>query len=194
MLKPAVQPSSIFQNCSVTGTETSQPRTILSNQSGSSGLHLSHAQADFRTLRLHQGGSLCQCHGCSVSPRGWCTKSQSANFTVEFFLHAKHCAHHQFRVASFWLKLIEPVFLNSTFCIIQNHSARHPDIHRMIAQVSNPVRYPEILNHHDLGLGAGLYGLSSVMSHLGHATEGHFITHRVSRLHEELCIYIYILT
>ncbi|CAL1129668.1 unnamed protein product [Cladocopium goreaui] len=43
-------------------------------------------------------------------------------------------------------------------------------------KVSNPVRYPEILN--DLGLSAG-YGLCSVMSHLGHATEGHFITHRV---------------
>ncbi|CAL1144751.1 unnamed protein product [Cladocopium goreaui] len=49
-------------------------------------------------------------------------------------------------------------------------------------KVSNPVRYPEILN--DLGLSAG-YGLCSVMSHLGHATEGHFITHRVS-WHDEV--------
>ena len=59
----------------------------------------------------------------------------------------------------------------------------HPDpgIHSP-DQVSNPVRYPEILN--DLGLGAG-YGLCSVMSHLGHATEGHFITHRVS-WHDEV--------
>eukprot|EP00438_Fugacium_kawagutii_P024198 Skav213520 [mRNA] locus=scaffold656:169229:186189:+ [translate_table: standard] len=46
-------------------------------------------------------------------------------------------------------------------------------------KVSNPVRYPEILDHRDsLGLGGG-YALSSVMSHLGHATEGHFVTHRV---------------
>ena len=51
-------------------------------------------------------------------------------------------------------------------------------------QVSNPVRYPELLDHGDLGLdgdaGYGDYALSSVMSHLGHANEGHFITHRVS--------------
>ena len=50
--------------------------------------------------------------------------------------------------------------------------------------MSNPVRYPELLDHGDLGLdgdaGYGDYALSSVMSHLGHANEGHFITHRVS--------------
>jgi len=50
-------------------------------------------------------------------------------------------------------------------------------------KVSNPVRYPELLDHGDLGFdgdaGYGDYALSSVMSHLGHASEGHFITHRV---------------
>lgn len=53
-----------------------------------------------------------------------------------------------------------------------------------LLQVSNPVRYPELLDHGDLGFdgdaGYGDYALSSVMSHLGHASEGHFITHRVS--------------
>eukprot|EP00913_Durusdinium_trenchii_P009573 g8994.t1 len=46
-------------------------------------------------------------------------------------------------------------------------------------KVSNPVRYAEILHADDLGLDGGLYSLSSVMSHLGQAHAGHFITHRV---------------
>lgn len=53
-----LQPFRMFEGfpACLSGTETSRPPSLLSHQSGSSHLDLSHAQAHLWTLWLHQGG------------------------------------------------------------------------------------------------------------------------------------------